>query len=207
MSVLRTILSSIVPILFSAISVLLAMYVILVYHPKLDAYLQVISTIPYAVQGVILAISVLSIYTDAPEPFSNRLFLLFATYSVVILPYMYQGIRNSLTAVNAVSLMEAAKMLGAGNLDAYFKVIVPNILTGVTVSAMLSSAIIFGDFVVVNIIAGNYYQTSQIYLYRALFQSGQLTSAIIVLLFVVTLILSILVYYLKNRKRILEEES
>jgi putative spermidine/putrescine transport system permease protein len=207
LSLLRTIAMAITPVMICTITVLLAMYAILVYMPRLDKYMQMIATVPYAVQGVILAISVLSIYADAPLPFSNRAFMLVATYSIVILPYIYQGIRNSFFSVNAGSLMEAAQILGASKFNAYFKVVVPNIVTGIIISAMLSSAIIFGDFVVVNIIGGNYFETSQMYLYKAMFQSGQLASAIIVVIFLVTLLLSAGVYYLKNRNRILEEEK
>ena len=68
---------------------------------------------------------------------------------------MYQGIRNSLTGVDAINLIEAAQVLGVSKLYAFFRIIVPNILPGITVSAMLSMAIIFGDFAIVNTLAGS----------------------------------------------------
>lgn len=198
-SVARTVFISILPIVLCTLMILLAQYVVIVYAPEYDKYIQVLATIPYALQGVIIAISVLSLYADAPAPFSNRLLMLTGTYSILILPYMYQGIKNSLNTVNAHRLMEAAQMLGASKFYAFFAVIVPNILSGITVSALLSAAIIFGDFVIVNIIGGNYFETSQMVLYKAMFQSGQLTSAIGVVLFMITLLLSGGVYFIKNK--------
>ncbi|PKM49904.1 MAG: spermidine/putrescine ABC transporter [Firmicutes bacterium HGW-Firmicutes-7] len=199
-SIGRTLFISILPIVLCTIVILLAMYVVIVFAPQYDKYIQVLSTIPYALQGVIIAISVLSLYADAPAPFSNRMVMLTGTYCILILPYMYQGIKNSLNTVNAPRLIEAAQMLGASRIYAFFAVIVPNILSGITVSALLSAAIIFGDFVIVNIIGGNYFETSQVYLYKAMFKSGQLTSAIGVVLFVITLLLSAGVYFIKNKK-------
>ena len=86
---LHTFIISILPVLFCTILLLLAMYVTVVHLPKLDKVLEIICTIPYAIQGIILAIAVLSLYSGAPSPFSNRVIMLSLTYCVVILPYMY----------------------------------------------------------------------------------------------------------------------
>ncbi len=204
-SILRSIIISVLPIFVSTLAVLLAMYVVVVYVPRADKYMQIICTIPYAVQGIVLAISVLALYADAPGFLSNRILMLTATYSVVVLPYIYQGIRNSLNAVNASRLIEAAQMLGAGKLYSFFRVVVPNIFSGITISAMLVMSIIFGDFVVINIVGGNYFETAQIYMYRAMFMSGQLTSAIIVILFLVTLAISLFVFFYRNKNDLQEE--
>ena len=82
----RTVIISIVPIVLCTVFVLLAMYVVVVYHPEWDKMIQILCTIPYAIQGVILPICVLSLYSSAPEPFGDRMFMLVATYMVVILP-------------------------------------------------------------------------------------------------------------------------
>lgn len=193
-SIGRTILISVLPIVLCTVFVLLAMYVVVVYHPGLDRVIKTLCTIPYAIQGVILPICVLSLYAGAPEPFSNRIFLLVSTYCIVVLPYIYQGIRNNLNGVHAPRLIEAAQMLGAGKFYAFFRVVVPNIMGGVTVSAMLAMAIVFGDFVVINTLAGNYFPTAQMYLYDVMKKSGQKTCAIIVILFLVTLLISAWVF-------------
>jgi putative spermidine/putrescine transport system permease protein len=197
----RTVLISILPILVCTVIVLLAMYVVVVYLPGLDKIMQILCMIPYAIQGVILAVSILSLYADAPEPFSDRLFMLTAAYCVMILPYMYQSVKNNLSAVNAPCLLETAQILGAGKLHAFFRIIVPNILPGIVISMMLSVSMVFGDFVIVNTIGGSYFETAQMYLYKTLFTSGQLSSALIVVLFLTTLLISAGVFSLKNRNK------
>lgn len=63
----------------------------------------------------------------------NRIFMLTSTYCIVVLPYVYQGIRNNLNGMNASRLIEAAQMLGAGRFYAFFHIVVPNIISGVMV--------------------------------------------------------------------------
>ena len=119
-SILRSLIISIVPIAVCTIVVLLAMYVIIVYLPGLDKIMKIVCTIPYAVQGVILPISVLGLYANAPAPFSNRVFMLACTYCIVVLPYIYQGVRNV-----DETLIKAARVLGAKDRDIFVKVIFP----------------------------------------------------------------------------------
>lgn len=199
-SIGRTVLISVLPIFLCTAAVLLAMYVVVVHCPWLDKYMKLLCTMPYAIQGVILPISVLALYADAPEPFGNRIFMLTSTYCIVVLPYVYQGIRNNLNGMNASSLIEAAQMLGAGSFYAFFHIIVPNIMSGIMVSAMLAMAIIFGDFVIINTMAGNYFPTAQMYLYDVMKKSSQRTSAIIIVLFCVTLFISGFVFLRKKEE-------
>lgn len=75
--------------------------------------------IPYTIQGVILSVSILSLYVGTKSILSNRLVMLVGAYCVVILPYIYQGIRNGMRAVNMTTLIEAAEMLGASKIYAF----------------------------------------------------------------------------------------
>ena len=198
-SIGRTVIISIVPVVLCTSIVLLAMYVVIVYCPKIDKYIKLFCTMPYAIQGVILPISVLSLYASAPAPFNNRIFMLVSTYCIVVLPYIYQGIRNNLNGLNATMMIEAAEMLGAGPFYSFFHIIVPNIMNGVAVSAMLAMSIVFGDFVVINTIAGGHFPTAQMYLYDVMKKSSQRTCAIIIVLFCVTLCISFFAF-MRSRK-------
>lgn len=196
----RTLLICACPIILTALIMLLVMYVTTVYAPKLDKYVQVICMIPYALQGIIVAISILTLYSGFKGIFGNRILMLVGAYCVIILPYMYQGMRNAISAINARQLIEAAQVLGTSKVYAYFRIVVPNILSGIVISSMLSLGIIFGDFVVANLIAGSYYETASIFLFKMMRTSGQTTSAIIVVLSLVTLTLSVFAFRLRNKK-------
>lgn len=201
MPLVRTLVISMAPMALCITAVLGAVYVTSIVYPRMQKAMELVCTIPYALQGIILAISVLSLYAGLPRPFSNRVLMLVGTYCVVVLPYIYRGILNSLQAIHARQLIDAARLLGCGPFRAYCRVVVPNIIKGIKISAMLAVALLFGDFVIANIIGGSYYQTAQMYLYKTMFKSGQLSSAIIMVLFIVTLLISACVFRQKKEKK------
>jgi cbb3-type cytochrome oxidase subunit 3 len=68
-------------------------------------------------------------------------------------------------------------------------------------------SIIFGDFVLANNIAGNSYQNIQVYLFRKMSVSSGLSSAIVVLVFLVVLLFTSIIlwiYRLRMKKEIFE---
>ncbi len=198
-TVWHSLILSIIPTVLCALVIILAMYYVTVYNPAFAKVMQIVCTIPYAVQGVIIAIAILSLYANAPGIFSSRLFMICGTYCICILPYMYSGIKNSLDGINAKMLIDAAEMLGCGRFYAYCHVIVPNIIQGITISSLLSLAILFGDFVMINILAGNYFTTTQIYLYQMMKKSGTTSCAITVVLFCITFMLTAVVQLIQNK--------
>lgn len=191
-SIGRTLILCISSVLITITVLLLAMYVVVV-NRKLSKYIQILCMIPYALQGVILSISIISLYTGTGTFISNRIVMLFGAYTILVLPYIYQGIRNSLNSINANMLIQSAEMLGCGNFKAYIIVVIPNIFNGVLVSSLLAQSIVFGDFVLANNIAGNNYQNIQVYLSRRMFKSSGLASAIVVVIFLVVFLITAIV--------------
>lgn len=196
----RTLVICIIPIVLTIIMVLLALFVTTIYFPKLEKYVQIICMIPYTIQGVILSVSILSMYVNSPTLLSNRIVMLLGAYCIIILPYIYQGIRNGMRAVNMPMLLEAAEMLGASRLYAFFKIIVPNILSAIIVSSLLAVGIIFGDYVLVRNLAGSSFPNVQIYLYQAMKSDSMKSSAVFVIIMVLTFLIAAVVLFLKSRE-------
>jgi len=133
--------------------------------------------------------------------------MLIGAYCIIILPYIFQGIRNSMHSVNMPMLIEAAEMLGASKLSAFFKVIVPNILPGITISALLAVGIIFGDYVLIRNITGSSFQNVQIYLFLAMKRSSTEASAVFVIIMLTTFLITALVLFLQSRDNRQRAES
>ena len=199
-SIGRTLVLCAVSVLLTIFVVLLAMYVVTAVNRRLSPAIQFVCMIPYALQGVILSISIISIYSGTGTLLSNRMLMLFGAYTILVLPYIYQGIRNSLNAIDASMLLQAAEMLGCGRFRAYLQVVLPNIFSGILVSSLLAESIVFGDFVLANNIAGNNYQNIQVFLNRRMFTSSGLASAIVVVIFVVVLVITGLVLRLQKKE-------
>ena len=185
-AILRGVLISIPPILICNIVV---------------KYIQTICMIPNSLKGVTIAIPVLALYAGGVTFFSNRMVMLVCIYSISILPFVYQGIRNNLHGINVTRLLEAAEILGAGKLYAFIRIILPNMLAGILVSSLLALSTVFGDFAVIKIIAGNKYETIQMLLYNSRLIVLQYQCVIVIIMFTVTLVISQLVFKFQNRKR------
>lgn len=189
-SLCRSCLVSSISILVNLAAMIPAIFIVHVYLPRWDRLLQAVITIPFAIPGVILAVGLISIYAKEPVAIAGTIWILIGAYFVVILPFMYWAIKNSLNAINAVVLLEAAETMGAPAWKAFFMVILPNILKGVTHAATISFSILLGEFVIANILAGGSYETVQVFLYGRMKESGHLSSAIVVVYYLLIFIVS-----------------
>ena len=197
--ILRTLVVCIVPIVLTTVIILLAMFATTVYFPGLDKYVQIICMIPYTIQGVILSVSILAAYVKSETFLSNRMVMLFGAYSIIIMPYIYQGIKNGMSSVNVNTLLEAAEMLGASRIFAFFRIVVPNIISSVVVSSLLAVGIIFGDYVLVRNLTGTSFQNMQIYLYQTMKSDSMKASAVFVVIMAITFMIAAVTLFLKNR--------
>ena len=173
---------------------LLTLFAVIVYFPKMEKYIQVCCIIPTTINGIILATSILSTYAGSGTIFSNRIIMLMFTYCIFCLPLTYQGIRNSLYAVNTKTLLEAASILGANKFYGFLKIIVPTVLPGLMNTALISFSALFGDFAIIKIIASSQYETVQTYLYKNRNTDLQSFSAGVVILLVLTMIINLTVH-------------
>lgn len=197
---LRSIVVSILPVSLTVFVVLLAVYTCMIYEPRLEKYVQIVCMMPYTLQGIILAVSVLSFYSGKRGFLSDRMVMLIGIYCICILPFIYQGIRNALNTIPVHALLEAAELLGSNKLFAFFRIIVPSMLSGIVITAMVSMGIIFGDYVVIKMIASSQFTTLMILLNNSRTKAGQETSAMVILIFATTLLLSFTAFWLKNRE-------
>ncbi|WP_188887934.1 ABC transporter permease [Paenibacillus radicis (ex Gao et al. 2016)] len=176
-----------------------AVFIITVYLPKWETFMKGVVVLPYAVPGVVAAVGLIRTYSTGPVPIAGTAYILIGAYFIVILPYMYQGIRNSLLTVSAVELLNSAELLGASRMRAFANVVLPNIWPGVIISTLLSFSVLFGEFVLTNMLVGGHIHTIQIYLYQRLGESGHLASAIVISYFVFILALSLILMKLTQK--------
>ena len=201
MGILRGIIISAIPVIITNISVLLALYVVMVYLPDMEKAVQIFCLIPTTINGIIVATSVLSMYAGSGTILANRIVMLACIYCVFVMPVTYQGIRNSLYAVNMKGLLEASQMLGYRKFHSYVTVIVPSILPGLAASALMGFAGLFGDFAIIKIIASSQYETAQAFLYRNRAADTQELSAAVVILLLITLVINYAVHKSQNKQK------
>ncbi|MCZ8510935.1 ABC transporter permease subunit [Paenibacillus filicis] len=195
----RTLLVTAITLVLSVVTMVTAVFVVFMYLPTMERVLQALVMIPFAVPGVVAAVGLIKVYSSGPIVLSGTIWILIGAYYVLVLPYMYQGIRNNLRTIDAKRLMEAAEVLGASKIKGFTSVIMPNMVTGMLVSALLSFSILIGEFVLANFLIGGYYETIQIYLMRRLNENGHLASAIVITYFLTVAAISWMMLRLGRR--------
>ena len=195
----QTLIVCVIPILITIVVMLLALFTVTVYFPKLEKYVQLLCMIPYTIQGVILSVSILILYARGKSVLSERMVMLMGAYCIIILPHIYNGIRNGMRAINMKMLLEAAEMLGESKLKAFFKVIVPNIMTGITVSSLLAVGLLFGDYVIIRNLSSTNVNNMQKFLYQAMKRSSTEASAVFMVIIMITFAITAVVLALQSR--------
>ncbi len=203
LSLLKTMNISLLTSIISVIILVPCIYLAVVYCKKLEKVFEIFTLIPFVLPGVILAIGLIQMYPKI----TGTMWILLGAYFVLCLPYMYQTIRNSFRAIDALRLTEAALILGCSEFMAFYKVILPNILKGVVSSVLLTISILFGEFVLVNLLVGGNYETVQMYLFKTLYSDGRLASAVVTIYLLVILILSYITIKLTGSKKQIVDES
>lgn len=202
----KTIGISIMTSVFSMIILVPCVYLTSVYYKRLQKIFEILTVLPFVMPGVVLAIGLIQMYSNAPVDITGTIWILLGAYFILCFPFMYQAIINSFRGIDALSLTEAAKILGCNELQAFTKVILPNIVKGIISSMLLAISILFGEFVLVNLLVGNNYRTIQIYLFNALNTDGHTASAIVSIYLIVIFIISYVAITITGKpKRKLEE--
>ncbi|WP_054955188.1 ABC transporter permease [Paenibacillus dakarensis] len=195
----RSFLVALITVTLTLLITVPTIFLISLYFPRLDKVLKIIVMLPFALPGVVAAVGLIKLYSSPPVALSGTIWILIGVYFVIILPFVYTSTRNSLRSVNAPELMEAAEILGSSKANAFLRVILPNIMPGVIVASLLSFSIIFGEFVLANMLVGGSYEVVQVYLFRILGTDGHASSATIVTFFALVSVLFALVLKIGDR--------
>ncbi|ODG90846.1 MULTISPECIES: ABC transporter permease subunit [Bacillaceae] len=186
----RTLFLIIITVTLSVSIMIPTIFIITVYFNKFEGILQAIAMLPYGIPPIVGAVGLIKLYSNGPFQIAGTPWILVGAYFITILPFMYQGIRNSLRTINAIQLVDAAELLGATKFQAFRTVVLPNIISGILVSSLLSVALLFSEFAFANLLVGGRFETLQIYLADKLNSSGHLTSAIVITYYLVILLLT-----------------
>lgn len=198
LSLLRTLMLVSVSLIIALIIMVPSIYAIKLYYPSLDKYMKIVIIMCYAMPGVILSVGLLKGYANLGIP---MIIIVVGAYIISIFPFIYQGVSNNLRTIHANEMVDAAEMLGLTKMGSFIKVILPNIKYGLTVTALLCFSILFGEFVLINLILGSNFETVQIYLMQNLKKNGHISSAIVVCYFLLLMIITFVILKITSSKK------
>ena len=171
-AVIRSLTLTVITLVVVLIVMVPTVFLVYMYFPKVDHFMKGLVLMPYAIPGVILATGLLRMYSGSVIPMYA---VLVGGLFIGSLPFMYQGVRNSLESVQTKKLMEAAEILGANKFISFIKIILPNIRLGLLITTLLIFSSFFGEFVLTNLLIGGRYETIRIYMLRRMNENGHLS--------------------------------
>ncbi|MDX1298608.1 MAG: ABC transporter permease [Pseudomonas sp.] len=186
----RSLLVCFAALALSLVLILPLLFVVSYHFPKLDAVMNVLILLPFAIPPVVSSVGLMQLFAGGPLPILGTPWILVGCYFTIALPFMYRAISNNLQAINLRDLMDAAHLLGASTWRAAFMVVLPNLRKGLMVSVFLSFSFLFGEFVFANLLVGSRYETLQVYLYNMRNDSGHFTSALVISYFMFVLLMT-----------------
>ena len=196
----QSLLVCVAALVLSVVLILPLLFVVHYHFPKLDALMNILILLPFAVPPVVSSVGLLQLYGSGPLQMVGTPWILIGCYFTVALPFMYRAITNNLQAINLRDLMDAAQLLGASTWQAAFLVVLPNLRKGLMVALLLSFSFLFGEFVFANILVGTRYETLQVFLNNMRNSSGHFTSALVISYFLFVLVLTWVATFLNKDK-------
>lgn len=187
-------------LILSLVLILPLMFVIAYYFPKLDALMNVLILLPFAVPPVVSSVGLMQLYSAPPLALTGTPWILIGCYFTIALPFIYRAISNNMQAINLRDLMDAAHLLGASTWKAALLVVLPNLRKGGMIAVLLSFSFLIGEFVFANLLVGSRFETLQVYLYNMRNGSGHFTSALVISYFLVVLVVTWVANYLNKEK-------
>jgi putative spermidine/putrescine transport system permease protein len=125
--------------------------------PKLRPLIEFITLLPLVIPAIVIVFGYLHIYNSSsflPLTGNERAtdFLLICGYVTLCLPYMYRSVDAGLRAVDVRALTEAAECLWANWPTILFKIIFPNVRSGILSGAFLTFAVVIGEFTLASLL-------------------------------------------------------
>lgn len=114
--------------------------------PRLRRLIEGLSLLPLVVPAVVLVVGVLTAFANAPNAVKGTPVILSLEYVVLAMPFSFRALDAGVGAVHLPTLVEAARTLGAGWGTVLLRVVVPNIRTAIVGTALLTTALVLGEF-------------------------------------------------------------
>ena len=120
--------------------------------PGLRRPLEVVCLIPLTIPAIVLVVGIAPIYARVTSVLGGSPLTLTFVYMVLVLPFAHRAIEASLRSVDIITLSEAARTLGASWPRTLIGVIVPNIRVGIMSAAVISIALVLGEFTIASLL-------------------------------------------------------
>jgi putative spermidine/putrescine transport system permease protein len=114
--------------------------------PGLTRTVEFLCLLPLAIPAIALVVGFANVQAWVTYFIGDTPLSLTFVYVVLVLPFAYRSLDAGLAAIDAVTLSEAARTLGASWFTVIVRVVLPGIRSAVLAAAMITVALVLGEF-------------------------------------------------------------
>ena len=157
---------------------------------RLNRVVEFICLMPLTVPAIALVVGIRPLYNWISINISDSILVLSFAYVILVMPYAYRSLDAGLAAIDLKTLSEAARSLGSGWGTIMLRIVVPNMRTSILNAALLSVALVLGEYTFANIM--NYENLQVAIAYVSLVSAGtSIAVAVAALMFAFVLLMVI----------------
>lgn len=128
--------------------------------PTLRRLLEAVCLLPIMIPAIVMVVGLAPTYAVVTSIVGSGTWTLAFAYGITVLPYAYRAIQSNVSAVDMVTLSEAARSLGAGWGTVFWRVLTPNLRRGILAASALSIAVVLGEFTIASLLSRVNLQTA-----------------------------------------------
>ncbi|HEY7281376.1 MAG TPA: ABC transporter permease subunit [Actinomycetota bacterium] len=120
--------------------------------PRMRRVIEFICLLPLTIPAIVLVVGLAPVYRQIRIHISLSALMLFGVYVILALPYAYRALANGLESIDARTLAEAARSLGASWFTVIVRVIVPNLWQAILNATLLTVSLVLGEFTIASLL-------------------------------------------------------
>jgi putative spermidine/putrescine transport system permease protein len=116
--------------------------------PKLLRVVEFVCLLPLTIPAIVLVVGLAPVYRWVWGLLGESPNTLTFVYVVLVLPFAYRALAAGLGTLDLVTLAEAGRSLGCSWLGVIWRIVVPNIMGAIMSAALISVALVLGEFTI-----------------------------------------------------------
>jgi len=155
--------------------------------PRLRPLLSAVTLLPWVVPPIALVVGVSATFRAVAPWFLASTLSLVPFYAIWAMPFTYRALDAGLRAINARTLVEAARSLGASAPTVLVRVLIPNLSASIVAASGLTAALVLGEFAFASLLLKNTLPTYLVTYQRQFPQAGMALALTLMVLTAVAL--------------------
>ncbi len=127
---------------------------------RLKPLFEFVALLPISIPAIVLVVGLAPLYLPIARTLGTGAWTLAFAYGIVVLPFAFRAIQASIDAIDLKTLSEAARTLGASWPTVLWRVLAPNLRSGLLSASLISVAVVLGEYTIASLLNRQVLQTA-----------------------------------------------